>query len=595
MPIQDLKVDGYTSLSGGMNEGVAPSVISSSQTQRNVNLSLRRGVLSPRGRLVEVELDFSNAQGLVPGGSLSYQENYLKGRRQHAGKYQNEFGEYAIEVINGVIYLWNTQTCQVCIVEVDGVQPTANQRCVRLNGGQAFDYYVLYDWPNSPIVIKNFEARRALFENEEIPRSYIGAFVHNRLFVGNAGIEFGGSDPVSPSNPDAPITFLESIVSNDNPSPAFPDQFFSLSYIEKLSNITAMGFLQKVDATSAIGYGPLFVSTKEAIHVFPVSNPRDTWSQGQFGRVLIFNYGVVGDKAHVNVGGDLFYRSWDGHVYSTQTLLSDQKRWGERHLSREIECSLVTRNRSLLQYSAMGYYDNRIYTTLQPSIKRALDRSGNCIQDVVFNGLGVMELNNVSGLTANDNPIWATIIPGRFQCMEEIDNEYYIFGKNCDSSRNVTYKLDDFRDCDFIGGVNKPIKSRIYTKELVWDQPFLDKKVERFWIDIREIVGDLKVDISYRTCSECEWKHFGQICCEADCCDGYTSNRRCLSDEIVCHNSEESATFKHIQFKIDIEGYYFEVVKILAFADLCTELVFEREFDAEFESNSHLSDRELCL
>lgn len=597
MTVQADRPDGYQSFQGGMNEGVSPSRIGSSQTQKNVNISLKKNSLKPRPPLRQVSgFTFSEASDLPFSGAISYRENFLTGRAQHNGKYQTEFGEYIVRVINGVIYLVNPRTWLVTPIPVAGFSPIAGTNCTQINGHQADRYYVIYDWPNTPIVIENFTARRADQSNQEIPRAYIGTFVQNRIFAGNAGIEFGASDPVSPSNPLAPITFKESIVDPDtNPSPAYPEQFFALSYVERLSNITAMGFLKQTDGTSPLGFGPLFVSTKEAIHLFRVNEPRSRWEEIEFGSAYIFNYGVVGQKAQENVGPDLFYRSFDGQIYSTATLYSDQRRWGNTHISREIEDSLLTVNKDLLHHSALGYFENKLYVTLQPFVVEAKSLFGRAVEDYVFNGFGVMEINNTTGLTAqNSSPVWSSMYSGQFNDVLEVDNRLFFFGRSCKNNQNAIWEVEDSQGDDWIPDTHKPIRSRVYTKEFNFDTTFQDKVLKYVHFDVRNVLGAFKIEVLYRLNNDCCWSKFGNIC--------YNSSdsiaRGSIRDEFIYASDEADggeARFKSIQFRFDIEGSDYEIVSFTAFADLCTENQPDRRWDTEkFEGFSDLGDNDLC-
>lgn len=581
MSIEIDQVDGNSSFEGGVNEGIIGTLIPANQTRKNINATLKRRSISPRPRYVKCPLQFASSavagKQIIPG-SLTYEQNYYFGRRQHAGKFQTGLAEYSIQVVNGVIYAVNYHLNLIRVIEVKHKYKLLNYNLTRINGHQANLYYVLNDYPNQSIYIdSSLKAKRADFSNQEIPRCYISTYVHNRLFVGN-GIAFGASDPVSKDNPLAPISFKESVVADNNKNPAFPDQFFSLSYIERLSSITAMGYLKQTEGTSPLGFGPLLISTKEAIYLFPVNQPRSNWGKDSaFGDVYIFNYGMVGANAFVNVNADIWYKSFDGQVYTTATLYSDQRRWGNTNISAEIEESLISRNKDLLQYSAFGYLDNRILVTLKPFIVKALNLFGLPIEDYVNNGLGVLELNNVSGVTSQaSGPAWAGIYTGLFTHLLEINNEIICIGKSFDTGeRNISFKLDNHRTLDLLGPLPSKVRVRVYTAEFDYKKFLQGKTLKHVQLDIRNIVGDLTANVYYRVSSDCCWEYFGSLYYKNKCCQKKGS----AALEFISKSGEGLREFSGIEFKIDIEGESYDFLKMLLISDVANLLEMKRDLD----------------
>ena len=202
-------------------------------------------------------------------------------------------------------------------------------------------------------------------------------------------------------------------------------------------------------------------------------------------------------------------------------------------------------------------------------------------------------MNNSTGITGGQGaPVWASIYPGRFQDIIEVDNKPFFFGKSCDNNQNAIYGFVEDCGNDWHPDVQRPIRSRVYTKEFTFESQIQDKVIRWVHMDVRNIVGKFQAEIFYRIEGECEWKFFGNICYDIDECCRRTSMR----NEFVCHNSDEEAKFKSIQFRIDIQGSKYEIINFFALADLCTELQPQRKFDADetFAGFSDLGDNELC-
>lgn len=581
MAVQDGVSDGYVSFEAGQNEGSIAALIAENQTHRNINISLRSRALRPRPPIIEYDLHFiseelANASPAL--ASLSYKNNYYFGRIQHVGKYQTSSGEFLLKVVNGVIYLVDLTLREIRVVEVGGSQKLLNYNLTRINGTQSENEYVLFDWPNTPVVIaSDFTAKRSKSSNVEIPRSYIGTHVHDRLFVGNSGTEFGASDSRQ-ANPGPIITFKDSITAPSNPNPSFPNQFFKLNFIDKLSSITAMGFLHQTDGTSPLGFGPLFISTKEAIHLAAVNQPRTQWEQtAAFIRVIIYNYGIVGPRAFVNVVKDLFFKSFDSHIYSISLLASDSTSWGVTHISAEVSESILTRNQHLLKYAALAYFENRIFVTLRPYIMQALSLFGKPIEEYVSNGLGVLELNNVTGVSGNSPPVWAGMYTGAFVDMVEVEDKLMIIGKS--GERNTVSELTEFRTLDYSRGVTKKIRTRVYTREFTFKAPALDKKVKYVQLDVRNILGNFIAHVYYRTKEERNWIKFGSIYYAAP--DPMV--RGSITDESIFAEGEGVSLCKGIQFRVDVVGEDWQLIKFIASGEINTELKHERKLDKPFD------------
>lgn len=581
MAVQSDVYDKAIAFDGGMNEGAHPSMLAENQTCKNVNVTLKDRVVSPRPSFVELEFKFINSKQSSTKpviGALTHEQNFYFGRRQHVGRFQTPHADFIVEVVNGVIYLLDIRRKTIRVVPIKG--PGAkllNYNYTRINGHQGGVYYVLYDFPRKPVaVFPDLSARRTT--ELEIPAAHIGTFVHNRVFPA-AGIEFGASDPVSPDPAAilAPLSFKDSIVSDSNPSPAYPEQFFSINFIERLSAITAMGYLKKTDGSSPIGYGPLFISTKEAIYLFPVDQPRANWSKAEFGTAYIFNYGITNQTAYVNVGKDVWYRCWDGNIYSTASMFTDQNKWGITNISNEIRDSLITQNLHLLQYSFLGSSNNRIFCSLKPFIVRAKSLFGLDIEDYCSAGVGVAEFNSASGLSGNSNPIWAGTYDGSFTGILELNNKAYFFGKaGNDSPRNTIYEYSPHRTLDVIGGHTRRKRSRLYTQEYNFESAVTLKQMQYLQPQFRSVLGDLTVHIYYQLTDECSWNYYGGMF--------YTQKSGCtrtnILDELICGTFSDKSEFKGIRFRLDIEGEDYKFTKLIPYAQVVDRVVPSRVFDS---------------
>lgn len=589
--MEKLVPDGNLSFLGGCNEGVHPSLLKDSQTRRNVNISLIKGTIRPRLPYKEITLEFLSeelAKSSPVSSSSNYERIFRKGRIQHVGKYQSPIGEYLLLVITGIIFLVDIRDRTIQVVPLLELNDkTANFFSNRLHGTQAGDFYIIFDWPNQPIIIHpDLTAKRAKASNQEIPKSFIGTFVHNRTIVANKGTEFGASDPRRPDNPRAAIEFKESIVGPGNLNPQFADQFFSLTYVDKMSNITAMGYLKQTDGTSAIGFGPLFVSTKEAIHLFSVNQPRVNWEESQFGSAYIFNYGIVGQRAVANVGADLIYRAYDGMIYATSRLYSNQRGWGLTNISEELRESFDSINKHLLSYSFLTYHNNSLYCALKPFLVQAENLWGVPSTDVVFEGIGMLEMATVSGVNSEGaSPIWAGVNEGLFvDCLEVYRSLVYVAKRAPLGEENIILIQEEVSGSDWYINHYFPIRARFYTREFNWPEHFIhDKNIHFIQLFFSRFSGTISISVHIRESGK-DWEFFGRTV--------LTEESGELNPPI--HRIEGiTGCANRVQFRVDIQGNDYELLSMLVFAQPQEYVPSANEYEVElikdFSTNEDLS------
>lgn len=590
--------DGNISFAGGQSSGLLADRIAADQFAKGINVTTKNGALSPRLRMVQVPLRFRDR---------SLHEKYWlslrRGKFQCAVHYRSDAGVHQIVVINGIIFAVNPISGIVDEVKIkhedadaDDPPDRINPLAKRVNFAKAGRFLVLFDWPRKPVILDGLEARRASFQSifrvennvttefiiPEVPPSRIGVFVQNRLFVANGGHEFGAGDPVGGINRDAPITFEESLVSG---SP-YNGQFFSLGTTNINNPITYMGYLQSADTST--GYGPLVVATDEAVYTFRANEPREQWEAEQFGSLSLYNAGIVGPRACVNVNSDMLFMSADGQIRSLHMGRDEQTRWGNTPISREVSDWLVAHDSRLLGYAVAESFDNRVFFTANPFRCKALMEDGKteCL-DCAFHGLVVLELDNMSGMLAVEKPAWAGLWQGIFP-MDISQGDWngermlHVWSKDPGGINNL-YWLTDQVEYDVFEGNRKPVVSRVYTKLYDFDARFRNKKLRGLDMKVSDIRGDFAVLAEYRGSIQSEfakWRLAGKAIatnCEglpkgsspSDLAAGFFRELHLGSpEETLCEplTGELSNSCRSVQARLSIRGagWMIEDIRITA-------------------------------
>lgn len=570
--------DGTNDFSGGQDASAAPDKIAPNCISAAVNVSFARRVISPRP-------GFNQLQVVLPEGGVydqklkfhAYSTIFKSGRFQAIIPYSIGSEFYLILVISGIIFLLNQRTFVVTVIEIeDGSH--INENLPRVNWSTADRFLVIFDFPARPVIIENTFASRANPDAYEVPISVLGAYNQNRLFITNNGNAFTGGDPVGNlATPDAPITFEEVLA----PASAYFGQVFSVTSNYANSPITALAFLQYTDTSS--GIGPLLVATDSEIYSYETQNPRAAWTAGAFGRNFIANNGIAGPRAFVNVNSDLFYISRDGQLRSASMSREEQRKWSKVPLSREVENWLKYWDTSLIPYSILGYFNNKILVAANPYRTPSYGMFGNFITDVAYGGFVVIELDNISKLAQDSPPVWSGlwtgirptgIVTNADRCFVASKDEAFI---------NHIYEITPRLTIDKVAQGERQIRSIIYTRGYEFKNSFQDKQLQNADIPLNDVQGDFSLKLEYipeHSLNPIPWKTFKHKApvmwcgnpnpCEAKGLAGHSFRRLTYGapPPFVCDSvtREIYSVFRSIQLKLTIEGRYWEIpgIKIRA-------------------------------
>lgn len=571
--------DGMVSFSGGQDASKDPEKTPANAYYSGINVTTESGNLRPRWGVSQKKLTFPEGglQVYPSMRTMSWESIF------HGGKYQaqipysvgSEF--YQIIIISGVMFLVNQETWEVTILELpegDGLDPVA----LRYNWSPAAKYLVIFDFPSYPVIVEGLTVRRADPTNDEVPVSVLGTYNQNRLAIGNAGNQFTLGDPAgSLATPDAPITFTEI----QTPASPYFGQIFDLSTNYNNDPITAMTFLQVTDTST--GIGPLLVSTPKAIYSYMTQQPRSAWENGQFGTNFVFNEGIAGPQAFDHVGSDVFFTGSDAQVRSLSMSRNEQGKWSKVPMSREVRNWIGTPEQDLIPYSVVGYFQNKIFVTVNPFRILVTGLNNEPVVDVAFGGFAVLETDNLSNLTSQSQPSWAGLWTG-FRPMSFCENDTRAFFISKDeTATNQLYEFLPQQTYDTVQNNEiRLIRSRIYTRAFNFNSPFTTKSLHSLDFGISGVRGKFKLDVEYRPLHAENYVPFQSFkheapwraCTTPRGCEvnGFAPhaflsvNMGAPNDNTVCDPATKTLyyMFRKVQFKITIEGIDWRINEFLA-------------------------------
>ena len=495
MAQENLKPDGTFNFAGGQNSAVDPGLIKSNQIAIGVNVSAKKGTLTPRWAITQKPLDFSLTGNHTreTGFEIPFESVFENGKFQAFIPYSIGPDSYYIYIVSGFIFLINLSTYAVTVLNpTDQVNVNAD----RINWSNAGQYLVVFDWPNRPFILDGVLIHRSDPTLDEVPVSVLGAYNQNRLAIANAGIDWTAGDPSgSLAAPMAPVTFIEVI----QPSTGFTGDVYQLPTANKNNDhITAMGALQVLDTST--GIGSLFVATQNAVYSYPTYLPRTAWQGGSSSQVfgsLLLRTGMAGQRGHVNVNSDMHYQGYDGQIYSFTVSREQQYRWSNYPISREVSNFLIFSDQSLVKFTAASFFDNKIFFTANPY--RVLCSSSEGVQqfDYVCGGMVVVEADNMAQLQADNPPAWAGLWTAiEFTDISQNNGKFYASGKSL--GKNGLFMFEPDKKTDFINGRKYQIRSVIYTKEYDNEQPTLNKQLLNVELSLTRMAGEVKVSADLR-------------------------------------------------------------------------------------------------
>ena len=579
----ELLAAGSDDFIGGQDASKIPDRIPDNCYASGINVSTKKASIMPRWGFEKQDIIFPTG-GMFDRNNqwVSYEDMFRSGKFQLVAPYPSGNAARLLIVIGGIIYLYNIDSGQLFVVPITG-GGTLNPRAARLNWSPATNALVIFDFPSYPVIVVGSTARRANPFYYEVPVSVIGTYNENRLFIGNAGSEFTAGDPVgSLATPNAPITFEEIML----PASPYYGQVFQLTTASNNEPITAMGFLQVADIGT--GIGPLIIGTEKAIYSYNTQNPRTDWEKGQFGSVFVYQTGIAGPRAWDNCNSDMFYLGNDGYVRTLSMSRNEQSRWARLPVSREVENWLKFSDIDLKRFGFIRYFNNKIFVSANPFRIPAVDRTTRQpITDYAHAGVVVLELDNagyygqpVSSFDNPPKPSWAGLWTGvNPMDMVVLNNRLFVISKD-EYSINSIWEVNpeityDTSDCKI-----RYVKSRIYTKEWDFKDPFQNKELHSVDFNLDALQGDFTLTVAYKPNHSPMFLPWGSRShkapwrlCTMPCCDfmnGFAHQmiRDFTIGSPVSEGTCDPATkelyqvFRKAQLRLDFIGKYWEVHEV---------------------------------
>lgn len=575
----DTLIDGTIAWTG-VNSGLTPDRISKSEAANAINASFKGNSVQSRDKYIHIPITVTTSGAEL---GITYQDIFDKGKFQGERRWVQGSQSYIISVRGGIIFKVDLKrgVAQVLRTFTDD---RISKYARRVNMGPLGRYMAVHDWPNVPVIIDEGKARRANYyavdadglPSPELPQSRLGVFLQDRYWLANVS-EFTAGDRVGVVS-SAPLSFIEVLTQNA----PYVGQFFNLGYGFNNEEITAMGYISSRNSQSKIqatDYGPLYVATRESLHIYNAELPREQWqTTPNWGRLELKGVGIVGQRAHSIIGSDVLFQDIHGQIHSLTKNQNDVRSgWSTTIISREVEHWLHDCNKEFLDIGIITHHKDKVYIGAKPARKDISQYRGQTEYDYYHQGIAVLELNNASTINEQAAPAWAGLWTG-INPMEitSVDNELYATSKDSDGF-NRTYRIDENAEFDEVFNTKKQVRSRIYTRGYDCEQPLRDKIEQSVELSMARVKQALKV-LLYRKPLHLSkfalWNkfEFEPECQPVPCEDGFAPGVAAgfkgifFGDSIEkpCNNltNEPGTVFRESQLLIDITGSDWRLDKV---------------------------------
>lgn len=475
--------DGFFALDGGMNSATSPSLIPPNQYAFGVNVTNRDAFLRTRPRFRQLSIDWAgneDAQNWFENNPISGQTYFQASNGQPS----------AVCCAGGRFFA----------AEIDGTmahpfeftpQGPRNDRYQTITWFcQAANLLVAQNGEDIPVIFDGASGRRSNILANEVPVGRQMGYINNRLFVVAPNMREIFPGDLAYATPTSAVTFTEI---NENPGGG------PLSVPLEIGGIT--GVIVTAQTNTAAGQGTLLVATERAVSSINPIVQRNLWNTIQLQSIALIGNGYSGNGLTV-VNGDVWGRSVDGfrsYIMAQRNFInySGSTSWGNTPQSREISRIIQDDEPSLLKYSSVVYFDNRLLCTVGPQ--------------VIANGLGCYHLgiaslnfDGISTLTQKSTPcwegLWTGVTPYGFLTGKFDDEERCLmFSFNAETGKNELWEITkDYGDDLDKDDVATRIEASFESRSCNFESPYNPKELQATEIFADSIVGTVDFSLQYR-------------------------------------------------------------------------------------------------
>ena len=514
--------DSFSSLMGGMNESLSPSLLPASQFAKGINIAIRGGSARTRPAFVLEAVTGMPTTGVFQGGA----------------RWSLPSGDFLVFVVAGVIYAMNVDTN---VLSSFGVILNTSAQCYFQ---QADQYLVIQDGVTIPIVLYYTAGAPAQYvAGHTIPIGTIMQYGHSRLhLVANTPGKgyFTSGDVLIPTDPKTVLQFTETDYWAGGGAHGLPAE---------MGNIGGMALFR--NSATGTGVGDMVVMARNGAAAFDLSVTRTQWGTTALGQVLFFDAGTESPQSVISINGDVFYRGLDGIRtirYTTQWLGTYSGQLSSAPQSNEIGSYFKDEPRSYLPYVSAGAWDNYAFVT------------ATGVDSRYFKAITVLDLFALNSLAQASAPayagIWTGLKVGQIvPALRGGERVCFVFAEG-----PKLYRVDPAVYQD--GSNDSKIEAQLITRGMSFGDGVFVKQFRFIDLWFSDVRVDTAVSVYIRPVGQQKWQQVSTtrtIEAPADGSPGYIRRVRFALDSFnsTCNTSSGEPLYVGTEFQVAIKwtGY----------------------------------------
>jgi len=462
-----------------MNSGISPSLLQPNQYAFGVNVTNRGGFVRTRPLFRQIAIDFggnSDAESWFQSKPISGQDYFQPATSVAQG----------VCCAGGRFFSFMMGDTTATAFEFTPSGSRNDQYQDQTWFCQAANLLVAQNGEDIPVIYDGANGRRSQISAlNECPVGRQMAYINDRLFVVLPDMREIAPGDLAYETATSVVTFTEI---NEEPGGG------PLSIPLEIGGITGMVVTAQVNTIA--GQGQLLVTTDRAISsINPVVN-RASWDTIQLQSIALVGNGYSGNGLAV-VNADVWGRSVDGirsYIMAERNFLTFYgPSWGNTPQSREVARILEDDDASLLRFSSMVYFDNRLICTVAPT---ALANGAGCYHQ----GMAVLNFDNISSITTKSTPTWESVWTGInpygfFTGSFNDQQRCFAFCYNPQTQLNELWEITtEYGDDSDV----TPIAASIESKSFNFQAPYAPKSLQGVEVFVYNLVGNVDFTLEYK-------------------------------------------------------------------------------------------------
>jgi hypothetical protein len=332
---------------------------------------------------------------------------------------------------------------------------------------QAEDQFYIQNGKDQPLVWDGLIANQCVQLNPyllEMPIGTIMAYAHGRVHVATIYDQIYSSDNIFGAG------FTTTTNTRNFTEQIYWNEGGAFSLLANMGRIFGMLVLPSININSR-GQGELVVFSQAGATSFDVSGPRTTWGTTNIQKLTLVGRGCASSWSLTTINGQVFYRSFDGWSFFSNSQSEFQTSLTYRNISAEVEPYTKGDAADLIQFESATYFDNRIIAMCAPYLSQGDEGFGLHRMARAF---VVADVNQTASSAPDSsigfrwNGLWTGPRPCQIWTMFVGTEEHCFTFSHDDDGKNRIYELTRNGVDDFVDGENHKIRSYFSTRRFDW-------------------------------------------------------------------------------------------------------------------------------